>query len=155
MLKQAINGNGEKQVYGAESDISKTLSKSKIMEDEIEKNLKDYKESGEKTVTYDGSVSLYGKDNIYDLDLSYSVGKASYSMTIIEETKTTGFWFFKKTKSRYVINVTVSDVYNFDEYRNDQSLGSMLNNWGYDMQKNGNIKPYSWDATYTVYKKWR
>jgi len=74
-------------------------------------------------------------------------------MTIMEETKTTGF--FKKTKSRYVINVTVSDVYNFDEYRNDKSLGSMLNNWGYDMQKNGNIKPYSWDAAYTVYSKWR
>jgi hypothetical protein len=45
--------------------------------------------------------------------------------------------------------------YDFDEYRTDKSLGSMLNNWGYDMQNIGVIKPYEWDAAYTVYGDWR
>ena len=125
------------------------------MQAEVSNNLNKYVDSGKTSVNYEASVSLYGRDNLADFDLSYSVGKASYSMKIAEETKTSGFWIFKKTKSRYVINVTVSDIYDFDEYRTDKSLGSILNNWGYDMQQIGFIKPYAWEATYTVYEKWR
>lgn len=121
---------------------------------EFNSNISRYRNSGRKTTTYSGSVSLYGKDNKYDFDLSYSVGKASYTMDISRETKTTGFWMFKRTKTRYVADVKVEDIYNFDEYRDDERFGSIMNNFGYDMQKSGIIKPYSWDANFKIYGEW-
>ena len=154
MLQTAVFGNGKHQSYGTKSVVSKTLLKSKIMTTETINNISKFKNSGAAAKTYNGDVSLYGKDNDYDFDLSYSVGKASYSMYITKETKTTGFWVFKKTKSRYVVDVTVSDTYDFDEYRDDKSVGSLMNNLGYDLQKAGVIKPYSWDANYKYYSKW-
>ena len=75
-------------------------------------------------------------------------------MSITEETKTTGFWIFKKTKKRYITSVVVSDVYDFTEFREPNSIGSKLNNWGYENQNEGDIIPFAWDASYTVYSDW-
>lgn len=41
-----------------------------------------------------------------------------------------------------------SDTYNFDEYREGTSISNYLNNFGYDLQKNGDITPYSWSVTF-------
>ena len=154
MLKHAFKGKGKSQSYGPSSCVSKALSKSVIMQGVIDKNIEEFKKNNKTKATYDGSVSLYGKDNMYDVDLSYSVGKASYNMTISQETKTTGFWFLKKTKTRYVVDVFVSDRYDFDEYRDNATLGSILNNWGYDKQQEGSLVPFEWDASFTYYSEW-
>ena len=58
-----------------------------------------------------------------------------------------GWWIFKKTKTRYVADITVSDIYDFDEYRDDNSFGNIMNNLGYGMQNIGIIKPYEWEAS--------
>lgn len=124
------------------------------MQEEVALNIQKFNSSGLRMATYTGSVSLYGRDNKYDFDLSYSVGKASYSMTITTEEKTTGFWFFRTTKTRTVTAVKVSDVYDFDEYREGFTLSNLMNNLGYTAQTIEVIVPFSWDAEYTVYGDW-
>ena len=75
-------------------------------------------------------------------------------MTITTEEKTTGFWFFRTTKSRTVTAVNISDVYDFDEYREGFTLSNLMNNLGYTAQTIEVIVPFSWDAEYTVYGDW-
>ena len=155
LFSEAIFGDGSKKTYGPNSVLSKTLSKSRLMMEELKKPLGRFKRGDRKEKTYKGEVSLYGKTNKYDFDLSYSVGKAKYTVTIREEVKQVGFWPFKKTQARYVMDVTVSDTYNFDEYRGDESLSDTLNDFGYDLQKDGVLKPYEWDAKFTIEDEWR
>ena len=72
-------------------------------------------------------------------------------MTISEQEILVGFGPFQKNTAVYAVNVVVWDIYNFDEYRDGNSLGSILNNFGYDLQKKGYLTPFSWRAQYTVY----
>ena len=125
------------------------------MDDEIKKNIEIYKLSGEQEMYFSDSISLYGKDNRYDFDLSLCVGKAKYDMTISQEKKESGFWIFKKEKVRTVTNVKIYDTYDFDEYRDDTSISNRLNNWGYSQQNKGELTPYDWEVNYTVYGGWK
>lgn len=66
----------------------------------------------------------------------------------VEKNKSFLFWNWKETN--YNVTVTITDIYNFDEYRDSKSIGTILNNWGYDKQKAGQIKPFEWKITFTV-----
>ena len=51
--------------------------------------------------------------------------------------------------------MTVSDTYDFDEYREGLTLSNFMNNAGYFAQSVDAIVPFDWDAEYTVYGEWR
>lgn len=155
MLETAINGDGSDQFYSEESVLVDALKHSQIMKALIETKIQAYNISEGTEYAFSGSVSLYGKENKYDFDLSYSVGKASYSMLVLEETRERGVWFFKREQTRTMVIVKISDTYDFDEWRSDDSLGSKLNNLGYLWQESGVVTPYSWCAVYTVYGRWQ
>lgn len=105
---------------------------------------------------FNGTLALYGDDTPADFDLSYSVGKASYKMLIKKagSINISGpFGSFSYTA--YYVNVSLTDRYDFDEYRSGNSLGNILNNFGYDMQKAGVIIPYEWESTYSTFMIWK
>ena len=154
MFARSILGRGKKKSYGPISGVSKKLKGSDIMNDEIYKYANEVKTSGKKIAIYSDSVALYGKGTSEDIDLSYSAGKVDYSLVFTEELRIKKIDGIYVSQSRYRVDVTVSDVYNFDEYREGFSMGNILNNFGYDLQKIGIIKPYKWEASYSVYGEW-
>lgn len=75
-------------------------------------------------------------------------------MKIHRETRTIGFWFWKRKQSRYVADVVIYDTYDFTEWRNDGSLGSIANNIAYIGQMMGFIQPYDWSANFVMATAW-
>lgn len=67
-------------------------------------------------------------------DLHYSVGKANINISGINYGD---YWDIK---------FTVSDNYNFDEYRDTGNKSDFYNNVGYYMQKLGVLNSYEWDV---------
>jgi RHS repeat-associated protein len=146
LLWDAFWGNGEHQDYSQNLDFLHTFLFSPTMNNTINNSLQAFKNSAISQNTFEGSISFYG--DLADFDLMLGVGLGEYSVTITEETKSRGL--FKKTEvTVYHIEVTINDTYDFNGYRDDDSLGSKLNNWGYDKQKEGDIKPYTWSFTYS------
>ena len=79
----------------------------------------------------------------------------NYSITVITETKETGFWFFKKKKTRYVASVTVYDTYDFNEIREWTGLGNILNNGAFLAHEYLDIgADYGWEIYYVYYGDW-
>ena len=147
-------GGGEAQYYGGRANVSQTLCKSTAIWSEFEDNLADFRQSGAEVESYSGSFSTYDGCNRYDYDLSLSVGAAGYTMEIRKETRTSVFLFWKKEQTRYVANVTVTDTYDFDAWRTDNSFGSVMNNLGLALQYSNVVVPYKWEATFTISTKW-
>ena len=52
------------------------------------------------------------------------------------------------------VEVVVYDRYDFTEWRNDGSFGSVMNNAAYLGQLFGYIKDYDWEATFTYTTPW-
>lgn len=71
-------------------------------------------------------------------DLGLSVGKATLVLSGA-----------KLENNLWTIDVKINDVYNFDEIRNNDSMGSILNNMGYLLENSGNLTPYDWEINYT------
>ncbi len=79
----------------------------------------------------------------------------NYELEITEETKETGFWIFKKTKTRYVVDVKVYDTYNFNiGTEKGDGIGSLLNNFGFWLHENNVGTDYYWEANYVYKTKW-
>lgn len=57
-------------------------------------------------------------------------------------------------KTRYIATVEVSDTYNFDEFRDWNSFGSVANNLAYLYHLLGGGYDYAWTATFTQATKW-
>ena len=143
-----IFGGGKKIILKSNSFVSKSLKKSKTMRAKINETVEKYKNGEE----YESGTVIF-KHN--EPDLWLGVRKADTKMTIKKETKTTGFGSFKKTKTRYVVNVTVLDTYNFN--KGDEigdGIGSWLNNIGYWAQEKNLGKEYEWEANYVYKTKW-
>ena len=150
MLWDAFFGGGSNKDYSYNQEIVRTFYSSPNLNKIINTNFEKFKKSGLSSETYSDSVSFYGNDlNPNDLDLHLAVGLANYSMTFTKETVTKRFLWITWKETVYNVKVTVSDKYNFDNYREGQQFSDFLNNLGYDWQKNGSLKPYYWSVTFS------
>ena len=149
LLLKWIYGNGENQYFDDDSSIAKKLKKSKTMRATIDKEIQKF----ENNDSY-GSDSVYFGDDGPDLWLG--IRRANYEVTITKETKESGFWIFKKTQTRYVVQVKVADTYNFNiGNETGDGLGSVLNNLGYWAQENELGNEYEWEVTYVYTTEWK
>ena len=140
LLYNAFTGDGTTKDYSSDPLFLTTFSSSPTLRKEVEKRLKEFKKTGEYQKTITGSIGFYGNDiNSIDRDLHLGVGKANYVIS-----------FVRIKKDVYDVTVTISDTYDFDEYRDSVSLSNMLNNWGYDRQKKGDITPFYWRLTFKM-----
>lgn len=71
-------------------------------------------------------------------DLHLSVGKAKVEVQVVQ------------IEDKYWADVTVTDTYDFDEFRKDISFGSIMNNIGFYIQNQNILVPYEWDVNYAV-----
>ena len=55
----------------------------------------------------------------------------------------------KSPDKSWNITMTLSDRYDFDEWRRRGGFGSFANNMGFIMQRTYILRPYEWDATYS------
>jgi len=151
MLLDAIFGDGTTKDYSYNQEIVRTFYSSPNLNKVINANLEKFKKSGLSSETYSSNdLSFYGNDlNPNDLDLHLAVGLANYSMTFTKETVKKRFLWKTWEETVYNVEVTVSDRYNFDNYREGQHFSDFLNNWGYDWQKSGSLKPYYWSVTFS------
>ncbi len=150
MLEHAFSKNGEFQDYSNNKTILATFNSSDVIQNKINEKFAEFKKSGLSTNTITGDdLSFYEKSNLADYDLSFAVGKAEYTMTFnkIEETHSFLIWHWEETK--YNVTITITDKYNF-EYWEDKTISALLNNWGYNKQEEGQIKPFEWEITFTV-----
>ena len=149
-LDNWLNGNSEDMHYSDGSNIVKALRRSSKMQKLIFKAFDVYQETGKNY--FEGENEFTPKEDGYDLYLA--VQKFSYSISLTEETRTTGIWFWRRKEKRYVVNVIVHDTYNFDELRKWNSFGNFMNNVAvlYDVFLGGH--DFYWSANYTVFGRW-
>lgn len=103
--------------YGETSVLSRKLASSDQLSEILESALSQGLTEAEGTVSfYDGS------------DLEYSIGACGYTMRI------------EGNNAIFVLK----DTYDFTEVREGGSISNILNNLGYQWQKNGTITPYTW-----------
>ena len=149
MLLGAFFGGGKNKDYSYNQEIVRTFYSSPNLNKIINANFEKFKKSGLSTDTYSDSLSFYGNDsNPNDLDLHLAVGLANYSMTFTKEIVKKRFLWMTWEETVYNVKVTISDRYNFDNYREGQHFSDFLNNLGYDWQKSGSLKPYYWSVTF-------
>ena len=142
-------GDGSYIRFGALTSISRKLKNSPIMQKKIEEEIAKF-ENGES----------YGVGSVYfdssEKDLWLAIRWADFKMTIETETRTRGFWFFKRTQTRYNVFVTVTDRYNFNSgNESGDGVGSLLNNAGYWLQENHWGTVFDWEANYVYTTAWR
>ena len=142
-------GNGEEQHYSAKSRIVKQLKKSSQMKTYIDNAINNYKE-GQSTTT--GTGEFTASTDGYDLYLSTQHFK--YSITVTEERRTKGILWWKHEEVRYTATVVVYDRYDFDEFREWNSFGNIMNNLAYSYSILFGANDYDWYATYTYTTKW-
>ena len=149
MLWDAFFGGGSYKDYSYNQEIVRTFYSSPNLNKIINANFEKFKRSGLSSETYSESVSFYGNDlNPNDFDLHLAVGLADYSMVFTKEIATKRFLWKTWNETVYNVKITVSDRYNFDNYREGQYFSDFLNNWGYNWQKFGSLKPYYWSVTF-------
>ena len=88
-------------------------------------HINEYKETGQSEFSGSGNVSGFA-----EFDLWMGVRRFDYELVISEQTYTTGVLWWEQEKTEYVVDVTVSDTYNFNSNTDsDDGLGSILNNF--------------------------
>ena len=142
-----LTGDGSVQNYSSSSRIVKKLKKSKKMQKIINNELENHK-NGKEVLS---GTSEFTPEDGYELYLSTQ--HFDYTITVTEQTRTRGFWFWKREQKRYVANVVVHDTYNFDSYRDWNSFGNIMNNIAYAYSHIGGAD-FEWYATYTYSTKW-
>ena len=149
MLIDAFLGGGKSKDYSYNQEMVRTFYSSPKLNEVVDSLLTKFKNSGSTNKTYSGSLGFYGNDkNVNDFDLHLGVGKANYTMEFTKEVVQKRFLWKTWSETVYSVKITISDTYDFDEYREGTSLSNRLNNWGYDMQKKGHLTPYSWSITF-------
>ena len=149
MLWDAFFGGGKTQDYTNNIMVVNTFDSSPILNATVNGKLGEFKNMSVSSHIFSDSISFYGNDlNPKDLDLHLGVGKANYTMEFRKESVKKRFLWKTWTEIEYSVKITISDTYNFDEHREGTSISNYLNNFGYDLQKNGDITPYSWSVTF-------
>ncbi len=151
LLKMWLEGNGEDVFFDENSSVSKTLKKSRTMKARINAAIKLYEDTGIKE--NDDSI-IFTK---YEPDLWLGIRRAYCKTSIIDEQrKTVSFLGFRLTYVQYTIEVTVSDTYNFNiGTETGDGFGSVLNNCGYELHKNGIGTDYKWESSFTFTTSWQ
>jgi hypothetical protein len=54
-----------------------------------------------------------------------------------------------------LVNVEITDTYNFNEFENDDGIGSLFTNIGYFVQELGVGKKYCIEVNYICTRNWR
>ncbi len=151
MLWDAFLGGGASKDYSYNWEIVRTFYASPNLNKVVDNLFSDFKNTGLSSKTYTGSLGFYGNDwNPNDLDLHLAAGLANYSMTFTKEVVKKRFLWMTWEETVYNVQITVSDTYDFDEYREGTSVSNWLNNWGYDMQKKGHLTPYYWSVKFRM-----
>lgn len=71
-----------------------------------------------------------------------------------EELYSKGLWFWKRTYTRYIADVTISDVYDFNTGTGSgDGLGSILNNIAHASHEKGIGKDYAWTLSYSTTRR--
>lgn len=150
-VSHAIVGNHYYKSYGTNSNLSQTVQKSPVMQNEINNKISEFEKSGETSHLYVDSVGFYHSKNIYDFSLSMAIGRAKYEMSITKETRVdAGITYY-----RYKVDTTLKDCYDFDNFRWDLSPTSIANDFGCIMQEVNVFREYYYDVQLeTVYTKW-
>ena len=148
-LNTWLTGDGSKQNYSEGSSIVKALKKSDKMQEIIDEAISNYK-SGERKTTGTGEFTAH-KDG---WELYLSTQHFDYQIDVVKETRTKGIWFWKHEEERYIAEVVVHDVYNFDSIRPWNSFGNILNNGAFILNVMGVGNDYEWYATYAYTTKW-
>ena len=149
MLIDAFIGDGKTKDYSYNREVVQTFYSSPLLNKVVDARFEEFKKMNVSSYTFSDSLGFYGNDwNPNDLDLHLAVGKAEYTMKFTKENVTKRFLWKTWTETVYSVKITISDTYNFDEYREATSISNRLNNWGYDMQKKGKLTPYFWSVTF-------
>lgn len=143
-------GNGQDKIYDENSEVVNDLRKSRKMNSLIQSAFDNY---------YDNELSFTKGTDVFTTedghDLHYAINKFRYTISIDRETRTRGFWFWKRKETRLVATVTVSDFYNFDESNNEKTIGTILNNIAFVYHNVfGGGEDYEFSAIYTVKTEW-
>ena len=149
MLNTWLNGDGTDQYYSKKSRIVKQLKKSSKMQAAINTAIENYKAG--QSVTF-GYGEFTSEEDGWDLYLSTQ--HFSYTITVEKETRTVGFLWWKHKEERYVATVEVYDRYDFNNLREWNSFGNIMNNLAYIYHIFGGGDDYEWFATYTYTTKW-
>lgn len=113
--------NVDHVTYGETSVLAGKLGESDQLRDILEEALEQGITEGR------GSASFYDGS-----DLEYSIGVAEYTLRL------------ESANGQTVAVFVLKDTYDFTEIRSGGSISNLLNNLGYELQKNGTIKPYTW-----------
>ena len=118
LLLDAFFGGGANKDYGRNQDFYTTFYLSPILNKEINKRFEEFKLYGESSSRVSESIAFYGNDlNPDDFDLHLGVGKANYTMEFKKEAVNKRFLWKTWNETQYSVTVTISDTYDFDEYR--------------------------------------
>ena len=142
-------GDGESLYLDDDSFVSRKLKKSDLMVSIINAEIQQHP---------NGKLNIKGTNSFDsdEIDLWLGIRGFHYELSIIKETKETGFWIFKKTKTRYVVQVKVWDTFDFDSgNETGDGLGSILNNFGFWLYENNVGVNYYWEANYVYKTKWK
>ena len=151
LFEQWLSREGGSVYYDSFTNVSKKISRSRTIKEQVDQAIIGYKERGE--TNQSGSVTFTSVEP----DLWLGVRNADYKLSITEEKRTvTLLPFWKFTFVRYVATIQVSDTYDFN-IGNEQGdgIGSDLNNIGYGMQIVGLGKEYYWSTSFTYYTRWK
>ena len=143
-----LMGHGKPVYWDNYSMVANKLKNSKIMKEKIQQDIQGYNNNtdyGKGDVCFDSS----------EVDLWLSIRNAYYELSIQPEERTSGFWFFKKTETWYVVAIKVYDTYNFNKGdETGDGIGSILNNIGYWAQEKNLGTSYYWEVNYVYETKY-
>ena len=149
LLKRWLNGDGTTQYYGEKTAPVKALKRSEKMQKKVNEAILNYQNDSSNYYVRD--TVEFTRDDGWNSYLAF--GAVSYIITVRTETRTRGVWFWKHEQTRYVAEVMVSDLYNFDS-KPWSGLGNILNNGAAILHCFGVGKDYYWEANYSYATKW-
>ena len=149
LLKRWLNGDGTTQYYGEKTAPVKALKRSEKMREKVNEAILNYQNDSSNYYVRD--TVEFTRDDGWNSYLAF--GAVSYIITVRTETRTRGVWFWKHEQTRYVAEVMVSDLYNFDS-KPWSGLGNILNNGAAILHCFGVGKDYYWEANYSYATKW-
>lgn len=138
MLVKSTSVNPTAKTYGDSSKLAATAKQSNKMNKIIKSEIDAHKKTNKKKYYNSSSGNFYEDIDKTDIDLKYSIGAFDYSIDITT------------TPDSYLVNMTVYDVYDFTEWKKGFSLGNVLNNGAFVLQKLNKIQSYPWVLNYQV-----